>query len=173
MCIGSCWVGDSGFISPLSKDLWIAARVKQIKVQNLHSCHSEAVHIYIAPPYLWLRCFPGKWKFELIKTEQGTDTLHSILCFVAKGCNTGTPPKDRQGWQMLPIFSGAGFGELSVDARCAGGHWWLLAAPSQVPTHWREGLVPTEHCNLSLPLDNAGNFSTWIWRLDCLLKSDT
>lgn len=153
LCTGPCWLEDSGFMSPFSfKDLWIAARVKQIKVQNLHSCHSEAVHIFTAPPYLWLRSFPEKWKFELIQTEQGTGTSHSILCLMAKGCNTGTLPKDRQSWQVLPVFSGAGFGELSVwvDARCAGGHWWLLAAPSQVPTyHWREGFVTTEHCNLS------------------------
>lgn len=153
MCIGPCWVGDSGFISPLSfEDLWIAARVKQIKVQNLHSCHSEAVHIYTAPPYLWLGCFPGKWKFELIKTEHSTDTFHSILYFTAKDCNTRTLPKDRQGWQRVPVFSGTGFGELSVwvDARCAYGHQGLLAAPSQVSTYWREGPVITEHCNLFL-----------------------
>lgn len=164
------------FISPLSfEDLWIAARVKQIKVQNLHSCHSEAVHIYTAPPYLWLGCFPGKWKFELIKTEHSTDTSHSTLYFMAKGCNTRTLPKDRQGWQRVPVFSGTGFGELSVwvDARCACGHQGLLAAPSQVPTYWREGPVTTEHCNLSLPLDNAGNCCTWLWRLDSSLKSDT
>lgn len=74
MCVGPCWIGALGWFLPLSpNDIWIVARVKQIKVQNLHSSHSEAVHIYTAPPCLWLGCFLGRWKFELMKTERGTE----------------------------------------------------------------------------------------------------
>lgn len=59
---------------------------------------------------------------------------------------------------MLPVFSGTAFGELSVweDARYAGGHRWLLTAPSQAPTLWREGIVTTEHC---APLSRTGQIS--------------
>lgn len=74
MCVASAEERTLGsFLSLSLNDIWIVVRVKQIKVQNLHSSHSEAVHIYKAPPYLWLGCFLGIRKFELVKTEKGTE----------------------------------------------------------------------------------------------------